>query len=255
MGEELDLSTFPDSDRKTLSATLLQILASFLPFGSGAAGALLSALMPELNDDRIAWLEYVGSSLLQANERLDVHERRLYALDLDVLAQRSDFRAAIVRTTEIAVRDPMRRKWESLRNALLNIATGATPDEILQSIFLGNIQDLTALHLMFLDCIADTLAWAQRRGYPVHVGPKEADARAIFEGACRQELQPPGLHLVLLQDLYARGLAADDVNPDGFLSPSPELRHPHITELGKLFMAFVDSRGAGPGSPVAGHVA
>ena len=241
----MDLTRFPTSTKREVGGVVLQLLASCLPVGSGAAGVLLSALLPELSNDRIAWLEYLGASLLGHEERLEAHEGRLQALDLDEMVQRPEFRAAVLRTTDIALRDPLRKKWEILCNAIHDIASGLEPDDNLQSIFLGYIEDLTVMHLLFLDCIAGPLAWAKRRNYPVHVGPQEVDARAVFEGECRTMLQPPGLHAVLLQDLYSRGLAANEVNPDSFLSPPPELHRPHITDLGRLFLAFIGS----PDSP------
>jgi len=187
MSEEMDLTNFPSSPKKAVEAIALQIAASLLPFGSGAAGVLLSALMPELNNDRVAWLEYLGASLLQHAQRLRALEEK--ALDVGELVQHPEFRAAVLRTTDIALRDPLRKKWRALSNAVLNIAAGEEQDDNLQQTFLGYIADLMALHLILLDCIADPLAWAKMRDYPVYDGPEQVDAGAVFEGACRAELQ------------------------------------------------------------------
>lgn len=253
MAEEMDLTTFPSSPKRDVASVVGQAVAGLLPYGGGVVGVLLSALMPEFSRDRIAWLEYVGAAVLQhggrlANHdaRLDVHdttladhEARLSELHAAELARRPEFRAAFLQAADIAMRDPLRKKWVLLRNAVQNVAAGKEPDYNRRTIFLAYIGDLTELHLVFLDCIADPFSWAKQRNYPVYVGPQEVDARSIFEGKCRDELQPPGLLNVLLQDLYARGLAANDVNPDAFLSHPPEMFRPHITDLGRLFLAFI----------------
>ncbi len=103
--------------------------------------------------------------------------------------------------------------------------------------FVRYVHELTTWHLALLACIADPLTWAKKRDYPVH--NKDINPSTLFEGATRDELQLPGVHLALLQDLYSRGLADSNSNPYAMLNPSPEHTVPAITELGKRFLAFL----------------
>jgi hypothetical protein len=55
MGDEIDLTTFPSPpSSKRVAAVAVQIAGALLPYGSGPAAVLLSALLPELSKDRIA---------------------------------------------------------------------------------------------------------------------------------------------------------------------------------------------------------
>jgi hypothetical protein len=150
------------------------------------------------------------------------------------------FLTAYLQAGHVYMRTHQREKLQALRNAVLNVAAGTAPDENLQFVFLNYLDTLTPLHLTLLDCVADPREWAAQRNLPLAQG-WNPDAGAIFEVVYRGQLPAENYHVQLLQDLYTRGLAGNDANPNAFLSPPPEALLPHITDLGRQFLAFITS--------------
>jgi hypothetical protein len=232
---ESDLTKMPATRQREVAARLAKVLLSSLLPGVGPLAAELLDLIvaPMVTQRRNEWWDYLGRAVadLQA-ERADLTVERLTA--------NPAFGSALLQASTVAIRTHQREKLEALRNAVLNVAAGTTPDENLQLTFLTAIDTLTPLHLEFLDCIADPLAWADKRHYPVF-RQQQIDARSIFEATYRETLVP-GFDQVLLQDLYNRGLAANDFNPGAYGGGSgPETLFPHITEIGRRFLAFITS--------------
>jgi hypothetical protein len=55
-----------------------------------------------------------------------------------------------VRTTDIALRDTLRKKWEALSNIVVNSALPNAPDDALQMMFLGYMASFGEWHLYLL---------------------------------------------------------------------------------------------------------
>ncbi len=156
------------------------------------------------------------------------------------LSQHPAFTTAFLHASQIALRTHHREKLQALRNAVLHVAVGTAPNENLQLVFLHYLDTLTPLHLTLLDCVASPREWAARRNLPLAQG-WNPDAGAIFEAVYRGQLPAENYHMQLLQDLYTRGLAGNGANPNAFPSPPPEALLPHITDLGRQFLAFITS--------------
>ncbi len=89
MSDEIDLTRYPPPPDEQPWALALKILVSLMPYGSGPASLLLSVLVPATGKVQIAWLEYLGLSLLDLREQVDIHKTRLdnNEIQLQVLDQ------------------------------------------------------------------------------------------------------------------------------------------------------------------------
>lgn len=206
---------------------------SFIPFAGGPAAEVLAAIIsPVIERRKTAWLESIAQGLHDLS-------KRVAELTPEQLAHDEAFATAFFHASLVAMRTHQREKLDALRNALLNVAVGTAPDESLQLMFLDALDALTPWHLILLDCVADPTGWAARHHYPLAPG-WTPDAAVIFEAVFRDKMPAKGFHAQLLQDLYNRGLAANNINPRGQLFPhSEEDVIPHVTDLGRRFLSFV----------------
>jgi hypothetical protein len=65
------------------------------------------------------------------------------------------FITTVMHATQVALRTHQQEKLDALRNAVMNAATGNTPEEDLQSLFLTFIEEFTPTHLRILNLIRD----------------------------------------------------------------------------------------------------
>jgi hypothetical protein len=209
-------------------------LLSLLPFAGGAASELLSGIVtPILERRKNEWLE---SLAIRLSELIST----VAELTPDKLFQGEEFTSAFIRASRIALGTQQSEKLDALRNAVLNVAAGMAPDENLQLMFLDALDSLTPWHLKLLDCVADPMAWSNRHEYPIH-DPSPLDAGVFFEAYYRDQLPVEGFVQQLLEDLYGRGLVANNVKPRrGQITFHDEKdAYPFITKLGQQFLAFV----------------
>src|ERR1700728_4144429 len=85
-------------------------------------------------------------------ENMAAMVRRLEAesLTIESLQANDRFISAVLQASTIAQRTHRKEKLDALRNALMNIALTETPDETLESIFLGYIDSFTEWHARIL---------------------------------------------------------------------------------------------------------
>jgi hypothetical protein len=79
--------------------------------------------------------------------------KKVAGLKLEDLVGNEAFVSATTQATVIAIRTHQREKREYLRNAVLNIAKGVTPDEIKQQFFLNTIEAFSAAHIKALNVL------------------------------------------------------------------------------------------------------
>jgi len=78
-------------------------------------------------------------------------EEKVEELDLSALEQDQTFVTTTIQGSRIALSTHQKEKIDALRNAILNSALPGSPDENLQSIFLGLVDDFTIWHIYALD--------------------------------------------------------------------------------------------------------
>jgi hypothetical protein len=237
---EPDAEKVPDTSRFELFAASAQAFLAGIPFP-----------VPGVTGSIAAVVGYIGQRAISERQRhlLETILRRLEELSKQVddlpafLATDETFFSTLYYALDAVRTTHDNEKIDALANVVLNAATPNAPGEYLQHMYVRYVHELTTWHLALLACIADPLTWAKKRDYPVY--SKDINPSVLFEGATRDELQLPGVHLAFLQDLYSHGLADSNINPTAMLSPSPEQIAPTITELGKRFLAFLTAPGEG----------
>ena len=243
MADETDQTKMPDNEVAEWGLVLAKSAVSLIPFAGGPAAEVLGAILqPHIEQRRTEWLEGLAREQVRVSKQVE-------GLTPEALAQSPAFASAFLQASAAALRTHLQEKLDALRNAVLNVAAGTASDDNLQLTFIRYVDELTPWHLALLDCVADRLAWAARRNFPVH--SKDIRADVMFEAVYRDVL-PRGHETVLLQDLYVRGLATNTVDPysgsSAYGGRDPNDLFPRITDLGTQFLAFISA----PRPPLGG---
>ncbi|MCO5103804.1 MAG: hypothetical protein M9919_07335 [Burkholderiaceae bacterium] len=98
-------------------------------------------VQPPLDKRRDAWMHEVAAGLLALENK---------GLDLSGLQQNEEFISAVMHASQAALRTHQTEKLQALRNAIINIASGAGPEETTQYLLLGYVDELTEMHLRLL---------------------------------------------------------------------------------------------------------
>jgi hypothetical protein len=213
----------PD-DAEKAGETALEVLKK-LPIVGDSAAYIISLFFNPFQERRDEWFKELADGL----EEL---EAKVAGFNVEDLPRNEAFVSATIQATRIATGTHQKEKREYLRNALLNIATGKTPDEIKQQIFLNAIESFSTAHVKALNVIwrgpALKIGWDEnsipipRRNYGAAIGivAPEIKGESSLIGA-------------ILADLRNRGFS----NLNG-----PDLSFPQggiVTNLGVEFLNFV----------------
>lgn len=169
--------------------TLAKAGISMIPIAGGPAVELFQSLVqPPLEKRRNAWMDEVGEKLQELEEK---------GLDISTLQSNEQFITAVMQASAAAVRTHQQAKLDALRNAIVNIALGATPDETFQHLLLGFIDQLTEMHFRLL-------AFAKAPAPPA--GLSMAGLSTVLEDNIPSLRGQNTLYNQLWKDLYSRGL-------------------------------------------------
>ncbi len=193
---------------------------SAVPIVGGPAVELFQFLIqPPLDRRRNEWMARVGEALSRLEDR---------GLDIESLRDNDQFVSVVMQASQIAVRTHQQEKLEMLRNAVLNVATGQSTDESLQTMFLNFVDVFTEWHIRVLrfaqappgnsNVIGGALAQILEDAFPELRGQRE-----FYDSVWR--------------DLFQRGL----VNTEGLhvMMTGSGLAARRTTGHGNKFIAFV----------------
>jgi hypothetical protein len=153
------VETTPPSHSKgrQLAQTSAEMMVNMVPvFGGTIAVALTVALNHKLNKRRERWFTELADVVEELRDRFD-------GFDPESLAENEAFVDAVVTGTRIVDRTSQREKIEVLRNAVLNSALPAAPDQDIQQLYFALIDDLTPTHLRLLTLLDDPPGWFDAR--------------------------------------------------------------------------------------------
>jgi hypothetical protein len=193
---------------------------SAIPVVGGAAVELFQyVVQPPLERRRGDWMEAVGQKLTELEKR---------GVDIDALQNNERFISTVMHASQLALRTHRKEKLEALRNMIANAATGQSPDEALEHMFLDFVDSLSDLHIrilrlfqaptprpnMSMGGLSDVLEYSM---------PELRGRRDVYDQFWR--------------DLYSRGL----VNTDGLHTTmsGSGLGQKRTTGLGDQFLKFI----------------
>jgi hypothetical protein len=121
---------------------VVKAVLSTVPVVGGPAVELFQyVVQPALEKRREEWMRNVGTKL---------EELGCKGLDLSSLHNNKEFISIVMQASQVALRTHNTEKLAALRNAVINVACGQSPDETVQHILLGLIDQLSEMHLRIL---------------------------------------------------------------------------------------------------------
>lgn len=193
---------------------------SMVPLVGGPAVELFQFLIqPPLEMRRAEWMEAVVHKLKELEHK---------GLNLESLQTNEQFTTAVMQATQSALRTHVASKREALRNAVLNVATGQAPDETIQHLLLGFIEDFTEMHLRILQAAHTPTAPS---------GLSMGGLSDVLE-YCIPELRGhKEIYEQLWRDLYLRGLL--NTERLGVTMSGNGLVQRRTTGLGEVLLKFI----------------
>lgn len=197
-----------------------------LPVAGGAASELfVTVVTPPLQKRQTEWMHDMGEGLRRLEQ-----ER---GIDLAALAENDQFIDIVMSASAAALKTSSHRKREALKNAVLNVAAGDSPEESLAQVFVALVDQFTEWHLKILKLFQNP------RAYP-------SDSNLITSSLERTllnafpELKGQGvLYEQVWADLNERGLV-NTPGLKGMMTADGALAK-RTTERGDRFLAFVEA--------------
>ena len=209
----------PTASGLDIAHAIVKAALASVPVAGGALAELMQMFIgPAVDKRREAWMRRVAAKLttLLAN-----------GLRADRLQQDDRFISAVLQTTLIAQRTHNEEKLEALYNALWNIVTTQTPDEALESIFLGYVDSFTEWHIRIL-----------RLYQQPSVNAAMVELDQIVETAYPELKGRPEIYDTVWQDLLQKGLV-NMSSLHGSIGQMTSITGRRSTPLGDRFLQFI----------------
>lgn len=216
----------PEPTGGDLLHAMAKAALSMVPGFGGPAVELFQALVqPPLERRRTAWMQQVGAALQSLSER---------GLRIEDLETNEAFTDAVLRASHAALRSHSEAKREALKNAVLNVAIGQTPDETVQHLLLSFVDDLSEMHLRILQVF---------HAPAVPAGISMGGLGVVLERAIPELQGRKDVYDQLWRDLYLRGL----VNTEHLhvTMSAQGLSARRSTQLGSELLAFISAPALG----------
>jgi len=211
--------TVPTASGADIVYALFKATLASVPVAGGALAEVMQLFIgPAVEKRREAWMRRVAAKLTTLLAT---------GLRADRLREDDRFVTAVLQTTLIAQRTHSAEKLEALSNALWNIVTTQTPDEALESIFLGYVDSFTEWHVKILRLYQRPSA---------HGGMTEL--YEIVEAAYPELKGRPEIYDTVWQDLLQKGLV-DMSSLHGVINNVTSIVGRRTTPLGDRFLQFI----------------
>lgn len=207
-----------------------RIMIGALPVLGGAGVELFNSVIDTpMNERKIKWMNQVGTAL---NDLIDKG-----VLTEHGLQQNETFITTVAQASMLALRNHQQEKLEALRNAVMNVAVGHTPEEDLRQLFLNFVDICTATHIRLLSLMSGPEEWGQRHGVEFPSSWSMGGITQAIEHAFPDLRGKEQIYKVIWGDLYQRGL----INTEGLgmtMSRQGILAR-RTTELGQKLIDFL----------------
>ena len=217
MTENLDP---PKATKGDVAHAVAKAGLSAIPFVGGPAVELFQHLVqPPLDRRRGEWMNSVGEKLIELENR---------GMDIEALAKSEEFISAVMHASHIALRTHQEEKRDALRNAIINVATGQSPDEVLEHMFFDLIDSLSILHIKMLKLFQNPCP-------PPNMSM--GGLSSVLEYNMPELLGNAPMYTQVWKDLYMRGLT----NTEGMNATMSRhgLAAKRTSEIGDAFLKFI----------------
>jgi len=205
---------------------------SAIPVVGGPATEIFSAIVnPPLSKRRDEWIESIVDELVKLQEKVE-------SFSIESLSQNDVFITTVTHATQIAIRNHQKEKLEALKNIVLNVASGNSPNEDLQLMFLDYVDTLTSWHLRFLQLFQDPKAYiTKEKGIcpDISMGGISQLFRIVFPEIANNRI----LYEQITRDLYNKGLIDIDHNVLHTTMTGQGIFTKRTTEIGDQFLNFI----------------
>jgi hypothetical protein len=195
--------------------------------GPLAAELFQLVIAPPLEKRRSEWMEDIAKRLkeLEKEKRISYEE----------LESNDQFVDAILKTTQIALRNSQKEKLEALKNALVNVALGKYTDQDTMHTFLNFIDTFSVWHIRILKLYDDPTKWFEesRRAFPTYIGGLET----IMEEAYPDLRGKRTFYDIVWRELSQNGLLTG-VSLHTMMT-GQGISQRHTTDLGQQFLSFI----------------
>lgn len=196
--------------------------------GSLASEIFGLIVTPPLEKRRVEWMNEIAERLKELEDKKE--------LDLNDLCSNEQFIDVVLQATTYALKTSEKEKIKAFKNAIINTASGDSPDKTFSQIFLNQLDSFTVWHIKTLDFIDNPRQWFSKanRTPPNYMG---GSISAVIMDAFPELKNQDDLLDLIWNDLKTAGFhrtgdIKTGMSGDGVLSE-------RTTTLGKEFIRFI----------------
>lgn len=227
-----DIKKTPKPTGGDTAHMLVRAGLSAIPIVGGPAVEIFGAIInPPLSKRREKWIESIVDELVEMQEKVE-------GFSIESLSQNDVFITTVTHATQIAIRNHQKEKLEALKNIVLNVASGNSPNEDIQLMFLDYIDALTSWHLRFLQLFQDprTYVIKEKGSYSeIAMGGVSSLFRLVFPEIANNRT----FYEQITRDLYNRGLINIDHSVLHTTMTGHGIVEKRTTEIGDQFLTFI----------------
>ncbi len=200
-----------------------------IPFvGSLAAEIFGLIVTPPIEKRRAEWMNEVAEKLKELSDKK--------VIDFEELQSNEQFIDVVLQATTYALKTSEKEKIKAFRSAILNTATGDSPNKTISQIFLNQLDRFTVWHIKILIFIDSPRQWFKKFGKPTP-SYMSGSISSVLEDAFPELKNQGALVDIIWSDLMTAGFHKTSsmmtlMSGDGALSSK-------TTALGKEFIAFI----------------
>lgn len=227
-----DKYAVPNATKGDHAHTMVRAGIASLPLvGNAAVELFQSVIQPPLVKRQQEWQIEIAEGL----RRLEEQKR----IKFDDLPENEVFIDTVLQATQAALRTSQVEKRKALRNAVMNSACSAAPEDSMQRMFIGWVDESTEWHLRLLDLLADPPAWFRSNNRHEPQYALSSSVSGLITDAYPELQRKRDFYDQVGKDLYARGL----IKTDGFhiMLSAQGAMQPRASEIGRKFLAFIKS--------------
>lgn len=232
MGPDSRSSQPPKLNKHDIAHNVSKAVISLVPIIGGSAAELFELILaPPISKRRDEWMESIAEGLSQLEDKFKEFKK-------ENLKDKDSFVTTALNASQIAIRNHRKDKIEALRNAVLNSALPNAPEDDIQLMFLGFVDDLTSWHLKILAFLDNPIEELQRHEVS-HTNIVAGALSTLLTRRFPKIVERRDFYDHIIKDLYLKGLSStENVH---VMMTSDGLSARRTTDLGSQFLSFIKS--------------